>query len=1189
MRTSILLLVVILLLFVAEFIAAADYTWGGAGTSDDPAWWDDTDASDGNGINSDSSHWNNPVPPDIGGIDQVTIPGGGVIKSKIELEGPSTLSATGGYLYTAGFDIGKNTVGSSFKLDGGQVDAQWFSVYPGSIGIVKNGWLNVRGGSEPLPNRGNGGYIDFIGTTGKLTAPAKDQAFLESKVITGILRIDGIVLSTVNQIVNDKFFEITGTTLELKYQVIKTAVNPDPANLATGVAVTEQLSWVLPDSISGCDLYFGTNPDVSNNSKVIDNKTDQTYDPPGVLSYDTTYYWRVDTYEMGSSTPNVGQVWEFTTQSVPGLVAHWKLDEGEGAGTTAQVGGASASGTLVGCSWISADLAPVPSGTNSAVDFNSNNNDRISTGFTGVSGKQGRTVAAWIKADSIQNNNTTLVSWGGTANGTRYSFRINTSETDGVLGALRLEIAGTYAIGQTDLRDEQWHHVAVTHPAAAGIYEVLFYVDGELELSLSGQGGSNLIINTGADNPVMLGNSFHSVGGYGFDGALDDIRIYDYPLSEAEIEDLYLGTIPRAVEPDPESGTQHVSPAIILNWNAMNTASPIFLFYLGTDSNCNDIISGQDLGVDRFYDLGGLSLEYATQYYWRVDVVENSVTYPGSVWNFTTGGMVSNPVPDDGQNWIDPSGTIRWHGDSWIDSYDVWFGMGDEMILAGNTSKAAMSMSVLAQTLGIDVLAGDTDYYWQIISRDSTGTVLSQGPVWSFRVKPYYGSFKFIVENFDNYPDQDALHAFWQDGSANGTGAAIVNDPLTNVMYFDFDNRREPYRSEARLIFDSGQDWTQFGFSSLDIYIRGSSDNPGEQLYLKLDDGVNQCQVMNPDIDFLMGDDWQTWSVSLSEFSRSGVDLSHIVSMIIGTGNGEFSGNSGQFVLNDILLYPPRCQQKRTKTGDINRDCLVDYADLILMINSWLGSSMLITAEEPNELGLQVWYPFDESSGLTANDLSNNGLIAIIDTNCPSVWNAQGYSLGCIDLSDDSTRIMIPSGAFSSIQEQVTLCFWIYGDASDYPQKVNGIDFSSGQSPPEISLWDSLVWTIDSSASYGNSWNHYAFIKDTMLNTMKIYRNGELIASNLNATGGLSGELAGITYISKIPGSETGTLRVDDLRIYDYALSQNEVVYLALGPESQFLQPLFPMISKMDLTLDGHVDLGDWKYLASDWMESTWW
>ena len=84
------------------------------------------------------------------------------------------------------------------------------------------------------------------------------------------------------------------------------ATNPAPANSATNVAVTTDLSWTAGIDATSHDVYFGT----TNPPTFRINQTGTTYDT-GTMANGTTYYWRID--EKNASYTTTGEVWSFTT------------------------------------------------------------------------------------------------------------------------------------------------------------------------------------------------------------------------------------------------------------------------------------------------------------------------------------------------------------------------------------------------------------------------------------------------------------------------------------------------------------------------------------------------------------------------------------------------------------------------------------------------------------------------------------------------------------------------------------------------------------------------------------------------------------------------------------------------------------------------------------------------------------
>ena len=85
--------------------------------------------------------------------------------------------------------------------------------------------------------------------------------------------------------------------------------DPVPADEATGVSVTQVLSWTAGVRTETYDVYFGTEPSPGA-GEFIGNQPEISYDP-GTLEFGTTYYWRIDAVNDAGTTP--GTVWSFST------------------------------------------------------------------------------------------------------------------------------------------------------------------------------------------------------------------------------------------------------------------------------------------------------------------------------------------------------------------------------------------------------------------------------------------------------------------------------------------------------------------------------------------------------------------------------------------------------------------------------------------------------------------------------------------------------------------------------------------------------------------------------------------------------------------------------------------------------------------------------------------------------------
>ncbi|MHA1701242.1 MAG: LamG domain-containing protein, partial [Promethearchaeota archaeon] len=130
------------------------------------------------------------------------------------------------------------------------------------------------------------------------------------------------------------------------------------------------------------------------------------------------------------------------------------------------------------------------------------------------------TVSLWLRT-GLNHDGTFLYQDGS---GIHYRIR-----NDGHLRALINTEAGGSWLDYAGITDNEWHHIVVTYDGSEG----RLYVDNNLADSVLLTG--NLKTNA---NSLLIGTK---LGDWYFNGMIDEIRIYNYSLSEAEIEGLYYG------------------------------------------------------------------------------------------------------------------------------------------------------------------------------------------------------------------------------------------------------------------------------------------------------------------------------------------------------------------------------------------------------------------------------------------------------------------------------------------------------------------------------------------------------------------------------------------------------------------------------------------------------------------------
>jgi len=450
----------------------------------------------------------------------------------------------------------------------------------------------------------------------------------------------------------------------------KQAYDPSPADDAINVLQDVTLNWAAGFGAKLHNVYFGDNFDDVNNAEGALPQTDTTY-TPGALEVAKTYYWRVDEFE--GAVTHKGNVWILTTVpdvavTNPNLILWWNLDEGRSSTAVDWSGNGNHGAITGGAQWVDGYQG-------TALSFDSDVYVETSA-FEGVTGTAPRTCCAWIRTPAAGNYN--IMSWGTTTTGQKWRMRV-----DGT-GGLRIEVAGGYHIGLTNLADGRWHHVAVTFEddGSPDVLDTLLYVDGRLETTASSQATA---IDTAAST-VRVGRS--SYNEEPIPGEIDDARIYDKVLTAEEIQQVMLGDTKLAGDPVPERvALVDMRDISSLSWSRGDSAASHDV-YLGTD---RDAVADADNTAPEFQgnqtgtslSLTGLVEFGGGDYYWRIDEVEAGGTViAGTIWKFTVPDYL---IVDNFESYdnIDPAPGepgINRIFDKWIDG----FGTLNNGALVGN-------------------------------------------------------------------------------------------------------------------------------------------------------------------------------------------------------------------------------------------------------------------------------------------------------------------------------------------------------------------------------------------------------------------------------------------------------------------------------------------------------------------------
>ncbi|MEN6333421.1 MAG: LamG domain-containing protein [Phycisphaerales bacterium] len=423
-----------------------------------------------------------------------------------------------------------------------------------------------------------------------------------------------------------------------------TAFDPVPADGAAWVDLDASLSWEPGKDAVLHDLYFSTNrTSVENGAASVYRGTHffTTWTPPA-LRKNAAYFWRVDEIAADHSRV-VGPIWSFTTvQSIPiddpNLLGWWKMDEGAGA-KAVDWSGHDRHARL-------ADPAPTWAAgfLGGALRFAGSGQSVMYDDGSFLNGLDALTITAWVKSDVTNTDKGVLIfeaPIGEDDRDLRY-------DADGLLGGGRNVIktgvavaeGGTVNVVQLESSDNRqttdWQHLAMVWSSGQALK---LYIDGELDspTAVTAPATGRLA----GYSTMIIGKSSKDAAGSSWQGLIDEIRIYDKALTEAEIRATMRSDPLLAWAPHPANGvTAAVFTALPLTWQPGDEAIAHDV-YLGKDRTAvSEATSTDATGIYRGRQTDASytpvePVDLCVRYYWRVDEVnaDGSVSQ-GFVWDF---------------------------------------------------------------------------------------------------------------------------------------------------------------------------------------------------------------------------------------------------------------------------------------------------------------------------------------------------------------------------------------------------------------------------------------------------------------------------------------------------------------------------------------------------------------------------
>jgi len=530
--------------------------------------------------------------------------------------------------------------------------------------------------------------------------------------------------------------------------------SPSPPQGATGIGITVDLSWTGGDPDGDpvtYDVYFGAS---SSPPKIVGNQSATTYDLP-VLSYGTTYYWKIVSWDShGASTG--GPVWNFMTNSLP-----------YEPGSPTPQNHATSVDINADLGWTGGDPDPGDAVLYDVYFGTSNPPPKVVSNQSGTTYNPGTMnylvtyhwkIVAWdshgaSKAGPVWDFTTTYVpnnppNIPSNPNPQNNSNNININSDLSWTG------------GDPDIGD------TVT-------YDVYFGTTNPPSLMALGH-------TTTTYDPGSLSYSttyYWKIVSWDNRGASTQGPLWVFATMSVPNNPPYVPS-----SPSPANHEIAVNVTANLGWSGGDPDSGdtvLYDIYFGTNTPPVKIISNQS---STSYDPG--SMDYDTTYYWKIVAWDNhGASSAGSLWDFTTENEVNNPpyLPSDPQPMnhaanVDINADVSWNGGDPDPgdtvTYDVCFGTTNPPPkIVSNQSATSYDPAAMMY---------DTMYYWKIISWDNHG-VSTPGSIWDFTTTEEPNDPPYPPSNPsppDGATDVDiTIELSWAGGDPNG-------DDVTYDIYF---------------------------------------------------------------------------------------------------------------------------------------------------------------------------------------------------------------------------------------------------------------------------------------------------------------------------------------------------------------------------------------------------------------------
>ena len=172
-----------------------------------------------------------------------------------------------------------------------------------------------------------------------------------------------------------------------------------------------------------------------------------------------------------------------------------------------------------------------------------------------INGLDAFSISVWVKSDSVGHDRGIVFARDPDGGDNIFGFRYDAASwstpggTNLIKGAITTTGGGQAYEGKSDVQTTDWQHLVFSWESGQ---KLTLYIDGELDDDPTHNDDGKVGKISGATK-LFVGKGAKDNNGTSWPGLIDDIRIYDRALTEAEIADLASGVL--AVEADGKLAT----------------------------------------------------------------------------------------------------------------------------------------------------------------------------------------------------------------------------------------------------------------------------------------------------------------------------------------------------------------------------------------------------------------------------------------------------------------------------------------------------------------------------------------------------------------------------------------------------------------------------------------------------------